>query len=251
MTPRKGRMAASTAACVVTSLWAAVTARADGAAPVDPAAQARVAPRLWRVEAPPEVTGRVRVLTAFGRPISLAEGYDDAGLSTRLVEHARRTQQQQGGVDRELLRRGVVLVVAAGMGAAGLTGVAAGGTLLVLGRISPQPPAVLRWFTEVPRMGPPLALGGLALLGAAVAAGVAGGILAGLYVVRPPPPDPALVDALGAGTAWDPADADEVVRVHNARQWAQAGVAPAPTAQTPPPAPVPRKPPRGTKGGRR
>jgi hypothetical protein len=204
----------------------------------DRVSQAAVFRELWRVELTSPVLGvprRARVLTQYGHVLTLEDAFSDVGQQDRLLDRARQKQRLESGLDPAMVQRGVVLTVAALLGGTGVLGVLGGAGVLVLTAVLPAMPSGLEWFTELPRTGPILLAGGLVLLAAGVVAGAVGGALTAYQLARPPPPDAAILDALGAEVLWDVEEAKEVVKLHNQRTLTRAGL-------TEPPAGVPLVP---------
>jgi len=208
---------------------AAAPSAAPPAAPEDPkVVAARVYREMWRVEVDvPDKEGaapQAHVMTWFGRLISLREGMDDAGQSKTLEDRARQQQKLEGGLDAAAVQRAVVFAMAGLLGGGGVVGLVSGAVVMAMGFFLKEFPPALRWFTELPRMGPVLALGGVLMLGVAIAALVVGGVLTALLVARPPPPAATVLDTVGSSVDWTQQEAMEVVKVHNQKVLDKAGL---------------------------
>lgn len=158
----------------------------------------------------------VRVVAADGTSLTVYAGLSAVGLEKRLVQ---RAAPKVAMMDRVKGAAGRVAVVTVAVGVAGFgVGMAGAGTVLSL----------VGWLAKdsLPA-DPPLlrnAVGeGLFLLLAGVAAGAAGCFavvvaaipLALQLAAGPPAAEPGAVAALGSSLAWDVAEAEEVVALHN------------------------------------
>lgn len=200
----------------VAVLWGLLGAAEPPAAPPAAPAVAVIVPfEPWHLE-PLAPNRGVRVMTARGRAISQREGLASVGLAHRLEERAQRNQQLDSGLPRHVVQRVLVLGVAGALVGAGVLAMLGG--LGVLGWYQVAPLVTERWLAwrELPRAAPIL----LILGGATTLLGVVGLLVGAAYaawlMVFPPAPQARLVEALGASVLWDPAEAEEVVRLHNA-----------------------------------
>lgn len=244
--------AASAAPLAPADPAAAPTATDAAAAPAPDAASAvPVNPRHWRKEKVPVAGGgqEIRVLRADDTAVSLGEGLSDVQQTERLTQRARRLDDSQ--TNWETIAGRVAVLCAGGvLLAGGVVGGLLGAAFWAWSRTT-LPEGLPTQVQAVVLQGPSILATGVAASAIGLFMVVATAGLWAYFIWRgPAPPDPAVVQALGAQLNWDDKEATEVVQKHNAAvdgapsQTAPAATdaAPAPTAPSvdPAPAPVPQ-----------